>query len=171
MRSRCAWCAWKASITQCWPERCGQTLERELVSSYGGSEGHDSTSVLAELLDSSDRALVARVLATLEEAEPEAAARIRKMMFTFDDLVRVDPATLGVLISECAVEKLAVALFRGHTGDPRVVPVGHVGTCREHVARRDRDDAHATKEGGGGSAGGDHALAERLAEEGRIFLL
>ena len=87
-----------------------QTLERELAGSFGGTEGHDSTSVLAELLDRSDRALVARVLATLEEAEPEAAARIRKMMFTFDDLVRVDPATLGVLISECAVEKLAVAL-------------------------------------------------------------
>jgi flagellar motor switch protein FliG len=148
-----------------------QTLERDLVDSFGGAEGHDSTSVLAELLDRSDRALVARVLATLEEAEPEAAARIRKMMFTFDDLVRVDPATLGVLISECAVEKLAVALS---TAAPAIRELFLSGMS-ERAANMLRDEIETMptprKKAVEEAQAEIIQLAKRLAEDGRIFLL
>ena len=148
-----------------------QTLERELVGSLGGTTGHDSTSVLAELLDCSDRALVARVLATLEEAEPEAAARIRKTMFTFDDLVRVDPATLGVLISECAVEKLAVALS---AATPAIRELFLSGMS-ERAANMLRDEIETMptprKKAVEDAQAEIIQLTKRLAEEGRIFLL
>ena len=148
-----------------------QTLERELAGSFGGTAGHDSTSVLAELLDRSDRALVARVLATLEEAEPEAAARIRKMMFTFDDLVRVDPATLGVLISECAVEKLAVALS---AATPAIRELFLSGMS-ERAANMLRDEIETMptprKKAVEDAQAEIIQLTKRLAEEGRIFLL
>src|SRR6185312_7341255 len=82
----------------------------ELMGTAGAAGGPDATTALAELLNQSDRGVVDRVLETLQAEEPEAAEQIRRRMFTFEDLARIDRATFGVLISECPVEKLAIAL-------------------------------------------------------------
>jgi flagellar motor switch protein FliG len=86
------------------------TLKREFISELARSYERDSTSVMAEMLNRSEKDVLDRVMAALEEAEPQAAARIRRIMFTFEDLKRVDKGSFGTLISECAAEKLPIAL-------------------------------------------------------------
>jgi flagellar motor switch protein FliG len=86
------------------------TLKREFVTELSRSYERDSTAIMAEMLNRSEKDVLDRIMATLEEAEPQTAARIRRIMFTFEDLKRVDSSTFGILIGECAVEKLPVAL-------------------------------------------------------------
>ena len=86
------------------------TLKREFVSELSRSHESDSAAVMAEMLNRSEKDVLDRIMAALEEAEPQAAARIRRMMFTFEDLQRVEKSTFGTLISECPIEKLPVAL-------------------------------------------------------------
>jgi flagellar motor switch protein FliG len=87
-----------------------EALKREFTSVLGRGYERDSTQIVAEMLNRSDQDLVDRVLAALEEKEPQAAARIRRIMFTFEDLRRIEPATFGILIAEIPPERLPVAL-------------------------------------------------------------
>jgi len=148
-----------------------ETLERELVGSAGDSDGQDSESVLAELLNRSDRELVARLLTSLEETEPDAAARVRKMMFTFDDLARVDPATFGVLIGECPMDKLAIALH----GAPVAIRDLFLSTMSERAANMLREEIESMpaprRKVVEETQSDIVVLAKRLLEEGRIFLI
>jgi flagellar motor switch protein FliG len=87
-----------------------ETLKREFSTELARSYERDSASIMAEMLNRSESDVVERVLAALEEKEPQAAARVRRIMFTFEDLRRIDPATFGVLITECRAELLPIAL-------------------------------------------------------------
>lgn len=87
-----------------------ETLKREFTSELSRATERDSTSIVAEMLNRSDQDVVDRILAALEEKEPQAAARIRRIMFTFEDLRRIDPMTFGLLIAEIPPEKLPIAL-------------------------------------------------------------
>jgi len=87
-----------------------ETLKREFTSELSRAYERDSTSIVAEMLNRSDQEVVDRILAALEEKEPQAAARIRRIMFTFEDLRRIDPMTFGLLIAEIPAERLPIAL-------------------------------------------------------------
>ena len=148
-----------------------ETLQRDLVTTESGTEGHDSAATLAELLNRSDREMVARVLATLEATEPDAAARVRRLMFTFEDLTRIEPATFGVLIGECPVDKLAIALS---TTGPAIRDL-FLSSMSERAANMLRDEIEsmpAPRKKAVEEAQSEIVVtAKRLIEEGRIFLL
>jgi flagellar motor switch protein FliG len=46
----------------------------------------------------------------LEEANRESAERIKSLMFTFDDLVKLDPAAVQTLLRAVDKDKLGIAL-------------------------------------------------------------
>jgi flagellar motor switch protein FliG len=50
------------------------------------------------------------VLTALEENEPETAARIRELLYTFEDLLRVHDRSLQKLLAEVDSKTLSVAL-------------------------------------------------------------
>jgi flagellar motor switch protein FliG len=87
-----------------------EALKREFTSVLGRRVERDSTSIVAELLNRSEQDVVDRILASLDEREPQAAARIRRIMFTFEDLRRIEPSTFGLLIAEVPPERLPIAL-------------------------------------------------------------
>jgi flagellar motor switch protein FliG len=146
-------------------------LERELIATNEGSEGQDSASVLAELLNRSDKDMVARVLATLEETDPDGAARVRRLMFTFEDLIRIDPATFGVLIAESSVDKLAIAL---HSAGAAIREL-FLSSMSERAANMLKDEIEtmpAPRRKAVDEAQTEIVeLAKRLAEEGRIAFI
>ena len=51
-----------------------------------------------------------RILETIEEGQPELALSIRNLMFTFEDLVTVPPATIREIVSGVDKRQLAMAL-------------------------------------------------------------
>jgi flagellar motor switch protein FliG len=148
-----------------------ETLKREFSSELSRSYGRDSTSVMAEILNRSSKDVLERVMAALETNEPEAAARVRRIMFTFDDLRRVDTATFGMLIAECPADKLPVALA-GASTELRELFLSYMSERAGNLLREEMammpvprhkvvEDAQAEIV----------ALAKRMAEEGRIAII
>lgn len=66
--------------------------------------------ITAEVLNAMDKNLSKALLVALEERNPELGASIRQKMFTFEDLVLLDPASLQKILREVEMRDLAVAL-------------------------------------------------------------
>jgi flagellar motor switch protein FliG len=65
---------------------------------------------MAEIFNSFDRQTEARFITTLEERDREAAERIKALMFTFEDLARLEPSAIQTLIQKMDKRELAMAL-------------------------------------------------------------
>jgi flagellar motor switch protein FliG len=65
---------------------------------------------MAEIFNNFDRQTETRFMTSLEEANRESAERIKTLMFTFDDLVRLDSGSAQTLLRNVDKDKLAVAL-------------------------------------------------------------
>jgi flagellar motor switch protein FliG len=87
-----------------------RTLKAEFMSNLARAQRRDPYEMMAEIFNNLDRQSEARILAALEERNREAAERIRALMFTFDDLARLDPQSLQVLIRAVPKEQLLLAL-------------------------------------------------------------
>jgi flagellar motor switch protein FliG len=70
----------------------------------------NGTQFLTEIMKRFDRQVASSALEALAENDPELSASIRKMMFTFEDLVQLDAATIGVIMREVDFNTLAVAM-------------------------------------------------------------
>src|SRR5438309_10667519 len=73
-------------------ERVEQTLRIEFMSNLSQTRRRDAHEVMAEIFNNFDRQTETRFITSLEEANREAAERIKALMFTFDDLVKLDSA-------------------------------------------------------------------------------
>ena len=58
----------------------------------------DNHEMMAEIFNYFDRATESRFLAALEERNKETADRIKALMFTFEDLAKLDPAGVQTLM-------------------------------------------------------------------------
>lgn len=79
-------------------ERIEETLRSEFVSNLSQTTRRDAHELMAEIFNSFDRHTEARFLNSLDEINHESAMRIRSLMFTFDDLVKLDPASMQTLM-------------------------------------------------------------------------
>jgi flagellar motor switch protein FliG len=91
-------------------ERVEQTLRTEFMSSLSQTRRRDAHEVMAEIFNNFDRQTETRFMTSLEEANRESAERIKGLMFTFDDLVRLDSGSAQTLMRSIDKDKLGVAL-------------------------------------------------------------
>jgi flagellar motor switch protein FliG len=91
-------------------ERLENTLRTEFMSSLSQTRRRDAHEIMAEIFNSFDRQTETRFITALEEANRESAERIKALMFTFDDLVKLDAASAQTLMRHVDKDKLAVAL-------------------------------------------------------------
>jgi flagellar motor switch protein FliG len=87
-----------------------KTLKAEFMSNLARAQRRDAHEMMAEIFNNLDRQSESRILAALEERNRDAAERIRALMFTFDDLVRLDGMGVQVLIRNVPKEQLLLAL-------------------------------------------------------------
>ena len=113
-----------------------KTLKAEFMSNLARSQRRDSHEVMAEIFNNLDRASESRILASLEERNRDSAERIRSLMFTFDDLKRLDGPGIQVLLRGVEKEKLTLAL-KGASGDLREL---FLKNMTERAAKLLRDD-------------------------------
>jgi len=66
--------------------------------------------VVAEILNQCDRSTEQMVLGKIEEQNNVVADSIRKLMFVFDDLVKVDDRGIQMILKETGSEELSLAL-------------------------------------------------------------
>jgi flagellar motor switch protein FliG len=87
-----------------------RTLRSEFMSNLARGQRRDAHEVMAEIFNNLDRAAETRILAALEERNRESAEKIRALMFTFDDLQRLDSPGVQTLLRAVPKDKLLLAL-------------------------------------------------------------
>src|ERR1700744_3701080 len=87
-----------------------RTLRSEFMSNLARSTRRDAHEMMAEIFNNLDRQSENRFLTSLEERNREAAERIKALMFTFDDLLRLTPQAVQVLLRSVEKDKLPVAM-------------------------------------------------------------
>jgi flagellar motor switch protein FliG len=91
-------------------ERVEQTLRTEFMSNLSQTRRRDAHEVMAEIFNNFDRQTETRFITALEEQNRESAERIKTLMFTFDDLVKLDTGSAQTLMRNIDKTKLAIAL-------------------------------------------------------------
>jgi flagellar motor switch protein FliG len=91
-------------------EKIESTLRTEFMSTLSHTKRRDSHEQMAEIFNSFDRQTEARFITTLEERNRDAADRIKALMFTFEDLARLEAGAIQTLIQKMDKRELAMAL-------------------------------------------------------------
>jgi len=87
-----------------------RTLRTEFMTNLARTSRRDSHEMLAEIFQSLDRTTEQRFIAALEERNRDSAERIKSLMFTFEDLGKLDPNGIQTLLRSVDKTKLGIAL-------------------------------------------------------------
>ena len=90
--------------------RVEQTLRTEFLTNLTDTAQQDSHELMAEIFNSLDGDSHDKFMAALEERNTESAEKIKSLMFTFDDLVRLDGGGIQRLLREVEKDQLALAM-------------------------------------------------------------
>jgi flagellar motor switch protein FliG len=92
-----------------------QKLSNVIAQEYAAAGGVKS---LADILNHSDRTTERNVLDELAKTESELAEEVRLLLFTFEDVVKLDDRSIQMVLKEVDQKDLAIAL-RGVSNDVR----------------------------------------------------
>ena len=87
-----------------------KTLRTEFMTNLARTARRDAHEMMAEIFNNLDRNTESRFISALEERNRESAERIKQLMFTFDDLIRVDGSGIQRLLRQVEKDVLATAL-------------------------------------------------------------
>lgn len=87
-----------------------KTLRMEFMSNLAKTQRRDSHEMMADIFNNFDRSTESRFMKELEDRDKESADRIRALMFTFEDLKKIDKSGIQALMRGLDKDKLAIAL-------------------------------------------------------------
>jgi flagellar motor switch protein FliG len=91
-------------------EKIETTLRTEFMSTLSHTKRRDSHEQMAEIFNSFDRQTEARFITSLDENSREDAERIKALMFTFEDLTRLEASAMQTLLQRMDKRELALSL-------------------------------------------------------------
>jgi flagellar motor switch protein FliG len=97
-------------------DRIEETLRTEFIGNLSTTSRRDAHEMMAEIFNNFDRQTEGRFLSKLDEKSRDSAGRIRALMFTFDDLMRLDPASAQTLLR--SMEKAALGICLKGASEP-----------------------------------------------------
>ncbi len=152
-------------------QKVAHILHRRLESMGDtGRKSYSGFKAVADLLNRLNAEESKHILETIEDAQPELALSIRNLMFTFEDLVTVPPATIREIVSGVDKRQLAMAL-RGANDELRAQIFKAMSSRAVEMLKEDmevlgpvrsREVAQAQQE--------ILTLARRLEAEGKVIL-
>jgi flagellar motor switch protein FliG len=152
-------------------QKVAHILHRRLESMGDTArKSYSGFKAVADLLNRVNAVESKKILETIEEGAPELALSIRNLMFTFEDLVTVPPATIREIVSGVDKRQLALAL-RGANEDLRAQVFKAMSSRAVEMLKEDmevlgpvrsREVAQAQQE--------ILTLARRLETEGKVIL-
>jgi flagellar motor switch protein FliG len=87
-----------------------KTLRAEFMTNLARTAKRDAHELMADIFNNLDRNAENRFMGALEERNRESAEKIKALMFTFEDLVRIDMAGIQTLLRSVEKDKLGMAL-------------------------------------------------------------
>ncbi len=91
-------------------EKIEQTLRTEFISNLASTRRRDSHEMMAEIFNNFDRNTENKFLTALDEVDRDATDKIKSLMFTFEDLTRLDDTSCQTLLSYVDKEILQMAM-------------------------------------------------------------
>jgi len=120
-------------------DKVEQTLRVEFMSNLARTAKRDAHEQMAEIFNNFDRQTESRFITALEERSRDSAERIKALMFTFEDLSKLDPGSIQTLLRNVEKDKLGLAL-KGATDGLRDVFFSNMS---ERAGKILRDDMEA----------------------------
>jgi len=113
-----------------------KTLRTEFMSNLARGQRRDSHEMMAEIFNNLDRNVETQFMQGLTESEPDSAEKIRSLMFTFEDLAKLDPQSIQALIRAIDKDKLPLAL-KGATEQLRDLFFSNMSERAAKILRED----------------------------------
>ncbi|MBE6443873.1 MAG: flagellar motor switch protein FliG [Alphaproteobacteria bacterium] len=115
-----------------------KTLRKEFMSNLSKSTRRDAHELIADIFNSLDRNTENRFMDALEERNRESAERVKSLMFTFEDLTRIDSQGIQILLRNVDKDKLAVAL-KGASDTLKDLFFNNMSTRAGKIIKEDMD--------------------------------
>jgi flagellar motor switch protein FliG len=115
-----------------------KTLRTEFMSNLARTNRRDAHEMMAEIFNNLDRQSEEKFLSALEDHNRDAAERIKALMFTFEDLKKLDPSGIQTLLRGIDKAKLAVAL-KGASEDLRDLFFSNLSERAGKILREDME--------------------------------
>jgi flagellar motor switch protein FliG len=119
-------------------DKIEQTLRVEFMSNLARTAKRDAHEMMAEIFNNFDRQTESRFLTSLEERSRDAAERIKALMFTFEDLGKLDPGSIQTLLRHVEKDKLGLSL-KGATDSLRDVFFSNMSERAGKILREDME--------------------------------
>jgi len=116
-----------------------RTLRAEFMSNLARTSRRDNHEVMAEIFNYFDRTTESKFLATLEERNKESSDRIKSLMFTFEDLAKLDAGGIQTLLKNAGNDRISLAL----KGTGEQLKDLFLGNMSERAAKIMREDMAA----------------------------
>ncbi len=115
-----------------------KTLRSEFISNLAKTQKYDSNEMMAEIFNNFDRTNETKFMGMLEERVPESAEKIKSLMFTFDDLIKVDSFGIQTIMRVIDKSKLALAL-KGTSAEVRNLFFTNMSQRAAKILQEDMD--------------------------------
>jgi flagellar motor switch protein FliG len=115
-----------------------KTLRTEFMSNLARTNRRDAHEMMAEIFNNLDRQNEDKYLNALEENNRDAAERIKALMFTFEDLRKLDPSGVQTLLRGVDKDKLGIAL-KGASDDLRDLFFSNLSERAGKILREDME--------------------------------
>ena len=147
-----------------------KTLRTEFMTNLARTARQDSHEMMADIFNTLDRNTEQRFMGALEERNREAADRIKQLMFTFDDLIRVDANGVQLLLRQVEKGELSVAL-KGASEDVKDLFFGNMSERAGKIMKEDMEALGAVRLKDVDEAqAAIVSVAKQLAETGEIVI-
>ncbi|MFY9746210.1 MAG: flagellar motor switch protein FliG [Acidobacteriaceae bacterium] len=163
-----------AAMRQFSPEmaqRVAMILHRRLENMGDtGRKAYSGFKAVADLLNRMESEETKKILDEIEAADVAMALNIRNLMFTFDDLVTIPPASIREIVAAADKRQLALAL-RGASEDLRAHVFAAMSSRAADMLKEDMEVMGPVR--AREVAGAQHeilALARNLEAEGKVIL-
>ncbi|MDP1725038.1 MAG: flagellar motor switch protein FliG [Alphaproteobacteria bacterium] len=115
-----------------------KTLRNEFMSNLAKTNRKDSHEFMAEIFNNLDRSTENRFIGALEQTNKESADRIRALMFTFEDLIKLDSSGVQTLLRNVEKDKLGLSL-KGASEAIRTLFLGNMSERAAKILKEDMD--------------------------------
>ena len=119
-------------------DKVEKTLRVEFMSNLARTAKRDSHEHMAEIFNNFDRQTESRFITSLEERSRDSAERIKALMFTFEDLGKLDPGSIQTLLRHVEKDKLGLAL-KGATDSLRDIFFSNMSERAGKILREDME--------------------------------
>src|SRR3954462_4405776 len=113
-----------------------RTLRNEFLSNLARSSRRDAHEMIAEIFNNLDRGTEQRFMNALEERNRDSAEKVKSLMFTFEDLGKLDPGGAQTLLRSVDKAKLPMAL-KGASADLQGLFLNNMSERASKMLRED----------------------------------